>query len=463
MKTAFNRKTESEKADAIIVGAGIAGLSIAFELLEKARRTHTRKPRILILEADTELGGRARSIELDGHVVNTGGQWLHDSTGNPFYHWLKTRYTDLTFSQDRVSRDLIITKNGVENPSFYERMSALFYQTYQQARQKSPDHDPSLAELAKETEDPDALAFARYMAREWMAIEDPALISGNEMFGEGYNPGGPQVRQGMSAVIQKMVADLTSQGVVIRTATPVSAVEQDEQSARVKTSDGRIYEAAAGAVTVSAGVLQANRITFHPALSEKLTNYIGNLTMGKMTKIIVPFRKDFFTQRHIGPNTFVSIIDDDMTAFCHLRSMGAPVVTIYPGGAISETMERAPRQDVESFLRKTFNRLGDYMKGYEAAMAGPPYVSSWNTSPLTAGAYSSIKPGAQRSDPIRQGRLVFAGEAFIIRDEYGKEPSGTMSAAWSSGRLAANQIFPLIVPALRAPLRPKPDRHKKLG
>ena len=59
--------------DYIIVGAGLAGLSAADELVQKGAR-------VCVLEAADRVGGRVETVALnDGTPVDLGGQWLGPS------------------------------------------------------------------------------------------------------------------------------------------------------------------------------------------------------------------------------------------------------------------------------------------------------------------------------------------------------------------------------------------------
>ncbi|BBZ10640.1 flavin monoamine oxidase family protein [Mycobacterium branderi] len=55
--------------DVVVVGAGLAGLAAARELRRAGKR-------VLVVEARDEVGGRARSRELDGSVADFGGEWI---------------------------------------------------------------------------------------------------------------------------------------------------------------------------------------------------------------------------------------------------------------------------------------------------------------------------------------------------------------------------------------------------
>lgn len=56
-------------ADVIVVGAGLAGLSAAVELDRRGRQ-------VLVLEADDDVGGRVRTDEVDGYLLDRGFQVL---------------------------------------------------------------------------------------------------------------------------------------------------------------------------------------------------------------------------------------------------------------------------------------------------------------------------------------------------------------------------------------------------
>src|SRR4051794_35986727 len=60
----------------IVVGAGIAGLTVASALTRAGVAC-------VVLEARDRLGGRLHTIDLAGMPVDLGGSWIHHPVGNP--------------------------------------------------------------------------------------------------------------------------------------------------------------------------------------------------------------------------------------------------------------------------------------------------------------------------------------------------------------------------------------------
>ncbi len=84
--TNTNNENESNKAEAectkvIVVGAGMAGLSTAYNLWKLAAK-HETKIHVEILEVRDRIGGRVQPVAMDddGFRVDLGGQWLHESS-----------------------------------------------------------------------------------------------------------------------------------------------------------------------------------------------------------------------------------------------------------------------------------------------------------------------------------------------------------------------------------------------
>jgi len=84
---------KNQKYDAIIVGAGLAGLTAAKEL-----ESHHRS--ILILESNDRIGGRAYVGQVGPQKtpIDYGGAWLHDAPQNPLTNLVDRAKFDRTRS-----------------------------------------------------------------------------------------------------------------------------------------------------------------------------------------------------------------------------------------------------------------------------------------------------------------------------------------------------------------------------
>jgi glycine/D-amino acid oxidase-like deaminating enzyme len=77
-------------ADLCIVGGGVAGLTMALRLLDKAQMIGLPVPKITIIEGGSEPGGRTKTVMLaNGANASSGAQWFHGGRTDPFYGWAR--------------------------------------------------------------------------------------------------------------------------------------------------------------------------------------------------------------------------------------------------------------------------------------------------------------------------------------------------------------------------------------
>jgi monoamine oxidase len=96
-----NYCTIKDGYDAIIVGAGLAGLSTAKELQHLGRK-------VLVLEANDRIGGRGYVGNIDGAAIDYGGAWIHGVPTNP----LTAQVDLLGFTRIRTELDVPYYTDG---------------------------------------------------------------------------------------------------------------------------------------------------------------------------------------------------------------------------------------------------------------------------------------------------------------------------------------------------------------
>ncbi|KAI5058809.1 hypothetical protein GOP47_0026979 [Adiantum capillus-veneris] len=71
----------AKKPRVVIIGAGMAGLSAARQLVQAGDSSFD----LTLLEASSNIGGRIATSEIDGNRVELGATWIHGMEGSPLY------------------------------------------------------------------------------------------------------------------------------------------------------------------------------------------------------------------------------------------------------------------------------------------------------------------------------------------------------------------------------------------
>ena len=247
-----------------------------------------------------------------------------------------------------------------------------------------------------------------------------------------------QLQEGIGKLIAAMTNEAEYYKADIRRRSVVQRVRRAQGRFAV-TTDKDAVTADYVISTMSVGALKANDVQFSKGIRSQLDPVLAGMTAARMTKIFVPLRPEFFEQRGIAPDSFVTLYDQRHSWLLHLRTDGKPVVTIFASGAMSDLVERSHYADMESQMLDLLDRVVEPdLSGARDNLEGRIQVTDWTTHPGFLGAYSAMLPGVKRRNPLVVGNMVFAGEAFV--QNLKKSPS-QMTGAWDSGRIAARKIL----------------------
>jgi monoamine oxidase len=433
------------RAHIVIIGAGISGLSAAITIGEGvdkliAAGKAIARPEMTILEATDWVGGRARTDVLSsGVAVDAGAHWFHGGAKNPLYRWAWDRNYDLgPISIDTATRRFNVSVDGAVAPEQREWAMNRLYEMYAIWKAQHPDEDVSLRQLAEMSKSRVIVAVAEERANNWMAVDSAAKVSSDEFWGDDAGSGGMQLQDGIEKLIAAMADEARYYKADIQLRRMVQTVRKAGKRFAVVT-DKETIEADYVLSTLSVGALKSNAVQFDKNVRSQLDPVLAGMTAARMTKIFVPLRPEFFAERNIAPDTFVTIYDQRHAWLLHLRTDGKPLVTIFASGAMSGLVEKSHYVDIENQMLDLLDRVGEPdLSGARNNLEGRIHITDWTTNPNFLGAYSAMLPGVKRRNPLVIGKLVFAGEAFV--QNLKKSPS-QMTGAWDSGRIAGRKIL----------------------
>jgi len=431
-----------EHADAIIVGAGVAGLTAA-RLLQEQGLT------VIVLEARDRVGGRVHTMR-DGRVTDLGASWIHGVTDSPVaaaaeaFGMPTVEFTVGGYQPD--SRP--IAYYGPDGIRFSEAAAARFAADIHEVdaalamvvASSAPDASyRDVTEAALEGMRGDAERTQR--VREYLEhraeeqygvwIEDLAAhgldddsIDGDEVvFPNGYDE-----------LPTRLAEDLD-----LRLGHVVTRVDWSD-GVRVSTARGQ-FAADAAVLTLPVGVLKSGAVEIVPVLPSVNADALARLDMNAFEKVILRFPERFWDEnvyaiRQQGPESRWWHSWYDLTPL-----HGEPtLLTFAAGPAARGIRDRDDAEVVESVMTQLRRLFG-------ADIPAPVSVhrTAWQDDPFSHGSYAYMTVGSTTADhddlatPVG-GVLHIAGEATWTDDP------ATVPAAMLSGHRAAERIIGREIP-----------------
>lgn len=445
----------SRDADVIVVGAGLAGLVAARQLVAAQRE-------VLVLEARDRVGGRTANASIGaGKVVEMGGQWVGPT-------------------QDRLLA--LASELGIETfPTYYEGRNLLDLGGKQRrykgtiprlaphvlfdldrarrklakAARRVPADAPWTARNAVELDSQTLATWVRKAARTKKARSLLEIATGTVM-GTGTaelsllwmlsyvsaagdfdalidTEGGAQQDRfvGGSQLISQRLAQELGDGVQL--SAPVRRIAQDGGGLRVE-ADG--VSASAQRVIVAVPPPLAARISFSPSLGGRRDQLMQRMAHGALTKCAAVYPEPFWRADGLTGQA-VTDAGPVSTTFDNSPPDGSPGVLLgFIAGA--EAIRHARRSEAErrSVVLDSLTRLF----GPEAGQPGIYLETAWAEEEWSRGGpVCSFAPGAlaQYGEALRRptGRVHWAGA------ETATVWCGYMDGAVRSGERAAEEVL----------------------
>lgn len=402
------------KYDAIVVGAGLAGVTAARELQHRGLKT-------LVLEARPRLGGRAWTTDFAGGPIEMGGQNVHWT--EPFIWSEITRYGMKIQEIPPFETYCIATKDGLERYSSKEALLELgkgFDAFYEGMADVIPrPHDPlhfsdrvaAIDNLSVQdrlnqiTLTPDS---ARWLmpwltmrcggsletgAFAWM-VKFYAAAGANWMKMLEYSSR-YRLTEGMGVLAKHILDDSKAE---VRFNSPVVGIDDDGASVKVTTRDGQEHTASVAVVATSGNMW--SRIRFSRPLSDVKRNASqrGLQTPNALTKLWALVRGDVenvYVQRPNHKDHPIIHLRKD-----HVRENGLTQVI---GFCIDPTLDSNDHALVARLFKETLPNPDVEV----VAVIG----QNWVQDEFTMGGTSLLRPGqlsALRELRAAEGNLAFA-------------------------------------------------------
>jgi monoamine oxidase len=447
-----DRLEQAAETGVVVMGAGLAGLAAAVTLAEAGID-------VRVLEAEARVGGRVLTVRspFDAEVyAEAGGEFVDG--GHAVLHRFLQRYGidvrpipdgERLFSLDgRILRGADVSdfdaRAGEDELAIATESLALAERIGDTERpwESAPDLDVIsvgawldglvLGRVTRVHQQiwrsvdygapPERLSLLQYARDERLWRRAPELISG-------------RVTGGMDRLPMEMAADL---GERVRLSTTVTAVSQDATGVTVR------YRGASGDGTVRArfGVLAVpppalRRIALDPPICGLQRAALENVSMGRITKLMIQVRRRFWEDRGLSGRAFT----DGMLQAMYEPTAGLPteraVLTIYTADRAADTLAAMSDEERRAACLAELERL---YPGCSPEVEQIVTVA-WDRASRTGGAYSHFQPGEMvpfgpwLDRP--HGRLHLAGEHT---DQW----QATMNGALASGLRAAREILGLL-------------------
>jgi monoamine oxidase len=426
----------------IVLGAGLAGLAAAHELVRGRVMT-------TVVEAREAAGGRVRSISLaGGQTGELGGEFIEadheairilaDAMGvrlvrvlrGGFAQWLtgddgrrhlsrSGPWTDLEEALAPLMRQYRATRGNPEAPAIRE-MATWSLEAYLRERQVSRRlHALAGALHGFFLADPDELSV--------LPVVEQLANGGSPAQAEMFRTIG-----GNSALVGALVSRTPARFLFRHVAR---AVHQTEHRVLVSVEDGHghVEQLEADSVVVALPASTLRDIQFTPPMPEAQWRAMTRLRYGCATKVIVQLERQLFADRvarAFATDSDAGAVWDGGDGQAHdARS----VVTFLGGGRLSGVLRERARRGAAALFEELC------WLGPARATADEIHAATWEDEPWARGGYAFFDPAFDPAwRPLlarRFGRMVFAGEHTSERWQ------GYMTGAVETGARAARQLL----------------------
>jgi monoamine oxidase len=413
---ALGARPPSGPLDAVVVGAGAAGIAAARRLAQAGRR-------FAVIEANDHPGGRCvTDVKTFSVPFDRGAHWIHMPDANPVAKLAQKAGVDIYPAPP--GQRLRIGRRNAREGEIEDYLAAVVRANRAIAEAARGKNDISCAQaLPRDLGDwrPSVEFFLGPFGcgkgLEEISVYDFAKSIERDV--DAF------CRQGFGTLLARL-----AEGLPVQLSTVVKQINVTRRGVEVETNRGQL-NAVAVIVTASNGVLAAGKIKFDPDLPKRQVDAISKLSLGNYDHVAIELTghpldlqsDDLMFEKAAGQRTAALLANMSGSTLCLIEIAGAF------GRTLADQGETAMVAFATDWLADMFGP--DVKKAIRRT-----HATQWSKDPWTLGAFSSAPPGWQPArkvlmEPVRD-RIWFAGEAAH------ETLWGTVGGAWESGERAAD-------------------------
>ncbi|MCG3119196.1 MAG: Pseudooxynicotine oxidase [bacterium] len=426
----FSRQKTERPKKIIVIGAGLAGLTAAYELTKAGHE-------VTILEARNRAGGRVFTVRdfADGLYAECGAEWV-ESCHDYLLHYIEE------FGLSLYRGSFIDTED--EGLQFSPRTRQVHEKLEETAKQIDPfnQQNPSRPDLDKISfyeylkqiaAPPEMIEQMQRAVSGLMAINIES-ISALHMMNENALPetrASFRIAGGNDQLPKALAAQLRDR---IYYSRPVVKIAYDAAGVRLTFLENGLQQTLAGEhLVIAAPFTCVRKIELSPALSAEKMQAIATLGYGQIMKAPLQFRERFWLQQTgESRKSLQGMIGSVYEASGGQAGQRGLLVAYIPDKSGMEMGSLPAEQRLDKVLAKVSEIHPEAPRYFEGG-----YVKWWQEDPWAGGTYAYFRPGEVTT--IRtiiakpEGRIHFAGEHTAGWQGY-------MNGAVESGHRVAREI-----------------------
>lgn len=419
------QKTNGETV--IVVGAGISGLAAAKKLKENGFN-------VIVLEAQSKVGGRLKTNRSLGVAFDEGASWIHGTAGNPITSLAQQAGMNTAFTDDEsiLAYDLGGVLHSDSNFSDTEDKFYTVLETLKNNGSSTKSFETVFNELYP-TYCNDRLW--KFFLSTYLTFDTGDLnMLSSLLYNEGEEFGG---EERISVNGYDTIPSYLAIGLNIQLNQKVTKIDYSNTKILV-SHNGTVTEADYVLVTVPLGVLKANKIDFVPSLPNTKQNAIQKVGVNCVNKFLLTWETAFWDDEQYI--CYTPDIKDKFNYFVNVKKY-QPTVNALMTFAYADKARQTENMTDQQIIEEIMTHLRDI---YGNNIPYPKNIlrTKWQTNEYSYGSYSYTAVGTEMRhfDDLAEeidDKIFFAGEHTEI------DYFSTAHGAYLSGIREADKIIAL--------------------